>query len=79
MTDATGHTVRMPDPLADHPFAWRSHGGEIEISHRGKAVTVLRGDSASRFAARIGSLDAAAAQGLMARVTGNFKRGNERR
>jgi hypothetical protein len=40
---------------------------------------VLRGDSASRFAARIGGLDVAEAQQLMARMTGHFKRGNERR
>jgi hypothetical protein len=69
----------MPDPLADHPFAWRSRGDEIEISHRGRPVTVLRGDSATRFTTRIADLGAAAAQQLMARVTGNFKRGNERR
>ena len=69
----------MPDSLADHPFAWRSRGDEIEISHRGKPVTVLRGNTAAKFAARIGNLDAPAAQQLMARVTGNFKRGNERR
>jgi hypothetical protein len=69
----------MPDRLADHPFAWRARGAEIEISHRGKPVTVLRGDSAARFAARIADLDPAGAQQLMARVTGNFKRGNERR
>jgi hypothetical protein len=69
----------MPDRLADRPFEWRPRGAEIEISHRGRPVTVLRGDSASRFVARIGDLDAAGAQQLMARVTGNFKRGNERR
>lgn len=69
----------MPDRLADHQFAWRSRGDEIEISHRGKPVTVLRGESAAKFTARIGSLDAPAAQQLMARVSGNFKRGNERR
>jgi hypothetical protein len=69
----------MPDRLADLPFAWRARGDEIEISHQGKPVTVLRGAAAARFATRIAGLDPAAAQQLMARVTGNFKRGNERR
>jgi hypothetical protein len=69
----------MPDRLADEPFAWRARGDEIEISHRGKPATVLREDAAARFTARVSDLDAAAAQQLMARVTGNFKRGNERR
>jgi hypothetical protein len=69
----------MPDRLAGRPFAWRSRGAVIEISHLGKPVTVLRGEAASRFATRIAGLDEAGAQQLMARVTGNFKRGNERR
>ena len=69
----------MPDRLADRPFAWRPRGDEIEISYRAKAVTVLRGDAAARFTAQLAGLDDEAAQQLMARVTGNFKRGNERR
>jgi len=39
-------------------------------------VTTLRGEAAKRFERRIGDGDP---QQLMARVTGNYKRGNERR
>jgi len=39
----------------------------------------MRGKAAERFALRVASVDDAGAQQLMARVTGNFKRGNERR
>jgi hypothetical protein len=39
-------------------------------------VTTLRGEAAKRFESRIGDGDP---QQLMARVTGNYKRVNERR
>jgi len=69
----------MPDGLDDRPFAWSRRGGEVLITHRGRLATVLRRAAADRFLARLDGLDDAAAQQLMARVTGNFKRGSERR
>ena len=66
--------------LAQEPFGWaRRSDGSIVISHDGRAVTTLRGETADRFATRVAGLDPTAAQHLMARATGNFKRGNERR
>ena len=41
-------------------------------------MTLLRGKAADRFAARVANADPAAAQQVMARATGQFKRGNER-
>jgi hypothetical protein len=62
------------------PFSYATRGdGSIVISYRTAPVTVLRGRSAERFVSRMADADAAAAQQLMARATGNFKRGNERR
>ncbi len=49
--------------------------GEVVISRHGKAVTVLRGYSAARFLKKV---EAGDAQQVMARVTGNYRRGNER-
>ena len=69
-----------PDPLASEPFSFLSRAdGSIVIRYRAAPVTLLRGKAALRFADRIDGVDPAAAQQLMARVTGNFKRGNERR
>lgn len=51
-------------------------GGEVVIFHHGRPATVLRGRAAMRFLERIGEGDD---QHLMARATGNYKRGNERR
>jgi hypothetical protein len=67
------------DPLASMPFSYATRAdGSIVISYRTAPVTILRGRSAERFTARISDADAADAQQLMARATGNFKRGNER-
>lgn len=61
------------------PFSWRAtQAGEVRISWNHKEVTLLRGKEAARFLRRIEGADEAEAQHLMARVTGNFKRGNER-
>ncbi|MDQ2674124.1 MAG: hypothetical protein M3Y40_05665 [Chloroflexota bacterium] len=72
----------MPDadPLADEPFSYLTRAdGTIVVRYRGAPVTLLRGRAADRFTSRVDEADAATAQQLMARVTGNFKRGNERR
>jgi hypothetical protein len=50
----------------------------VAIRWQGQHVTTLRGKDAARFLARIAATDAAGAQLLMAKATGNFKRGNER-
>ena len=53
-------------------------GGEVVISHHGRRATVLRGSAANRFLADVEDGDEAHGQELMARVTGNYRRGNER-
>ena len=51
------------------------------ITHHGRQAAVLRGDRAEKFAAKLDAADVVVsdAQELMARATGNYKRGNERR
>jgi len=67
--------VATPDPLADEPFSHQVRAdGSIVISYHGAPVTLLRGRTAERFATRLTGTDGAAAQQLMARATGNFKR-----
>ena len=60
-------------------FSYRAtKSGAVLISWRGKRVTTLSGKQADRFLAQIAGLDDRAAQLVMAKATGNFKRGNER-
>ncbi len=63
---------------ADLGFAYRVRkSGEVEIRHRGRVAAVLRGAAAADFLARA-ETGFAEAQQAMARVTGNYKHGNER-
>jgi hypothetical protein len=62
----------MPRPTG---FAWkRRKNGDVVITHHGRSATVLRGRKAAKFLAEVDSVDD---QALMARLTGNYKRGNE--
>jgi hypothetical protein len=66
--------------LDDAPFRFTvTKGGRVRISWRSRVVTTVAGAAATRLTA---SLDAAddeeQVQQLLARATGNFKRGNER-
>ncbi|MEV7396733.1 hypothetical protein [Aeromicrobium sp. NPDC092404] len=56
-------------------FEWVVRGKEVVISHHGRVATVLRGEKARAFVQEAETSDA---QLLMARLTGNYKRGNER-
>lgn len=57
-------------------FEWSQRkNGDVVISHHGREATTLRGRRAAEFLDDIGDGDG---QELMARLTGNYKRGNER-
>jgi hypothetical protein len=62
----------------DLGFAYREKNGDFEIFHRNKKATTLRSDRAREFKLEIENLDFDGQQQLMARLTGNYKRGNER-
>jgi len=52
--------------------------GEILIRHFGRTATTLRGHRARTFKEDIETLAFGEQQQLMARITGNYRRGNER-
>lgn len=62
----------MPRPEG---FEYTVRGDEVVITHHGSRAAVLRGRRAADFVDDVESGDA---QELMARVTGNYRRGNER-
>ncbi len=49
--------------------------GDVAIRHHGKPAATLRGSRAQDFLADVATSDG---QELMARLTGNYRRGNER-
>jgi hypothetical protein len=63
----------------DLGFRHRSRkNGDVEILHHGRVASTLRGNKATDFLAEVEAGNEDEAQLLMARVTGNYKRGNER-
>ena len=66
----------MPAPDG---FDWSTRkNGDVVITHHGRPATTLRGRCADEFLDDVEGVDDASAQELMARLTGNYRRGNER-
>jgi hypothetical protein len=60
-------------------FSYRAtKSGTVLISWQGRLVTTLNGKAAERFLTQIAGHDDRSAPLVMAKATGNFKRGNER-
>ena len=65
--------------LAEEIFSYRvSKDQKVFLFWNGKQVKILKGQEAQKFLKRITGLDPYQSQLVMAKVTGNFKRGNER-
>lgn len=70
---------RTHTQLEDQVFAFsETKSGMVLISHRGKTVKTLKGKDATRFMNRVAHCDTTQGQLLMAKLTGQFKFGNER-
>ncbi len=63
----------MPGPTG---FTYAMRGSDVVISHHGRLATTLRGRRAAEF---LQDVEAGDEQELMARLTGNYRHGNERR
>jgi len=65
--------------LDEEVFAYRiTKDRKVFISYHGKQVTTLSGNKAEAFIADISGTQGKEAQLVMAKATGNFKRGNEK-
>jgi hypothetical protein len=72
-------TVDRRNRLDEDSFSYRAtKSGSVLISWQGKQITTLNGRHAERFLAEIAGVGDRAGQLVMAKATGNFKRGNER-
>lgn len=66
--------------LAENPFSFRmTKDRKVFIQWNGKQVMILKGGAAEKFLADINAADEHQAQLIMAKVTGHFKHGNEKR
>ena len=71
--------MQNPSEAHDLGFTYRvKKNGEVEIFHHGRLASTLRGHEAEDFKQEAQDEVGAEAQQLMARITGNYKHGNER-
>lgn len=65
--------------LIDDPFDYsQTKDGKILIRRGGRLVVTVAGDRARELSARLERADEDGKQQLLARATGNYRRGNER-
>ena len=66
--------------LEEEPFSYKvSKDKKVFLYWQGKLVMTLKEKDSNKFLARIENADAKEAQLVMAKVTGNFKHGNEKK
>lgn len=71
--------VDKRNKLDEEPFSYEiSKDKKVFICWYGKQVTILKGKESDRFLERMKGADTMQAQLIMAKVTGNFKHGNEK-
>ena len=71
--------MSLQDLISGEPFSYIStKNGLVQIAYKGKTITTLRGQDASRFLARVEHADQESVQLAMAKATGQFKHGTER-
>jgi hypothetical protein len=65
--------------LEELPFSYRAtKEGRVLLYWEGKLVKTLKAKAAEKFLKQIGSATESESQLIMAKLTGNFKHGNER-
>lgn len=65
--------------MSDLGFTFRQmKNGDVVISHHGWRATTLRNERAQTFLQDMQGVDQHSQQQEMARLTGNYRRGNER-
>lgn len=65
--------------LSEIPFDYKvSKDNKVFVYWKGKQVTILKGKDSDKFLERIKDADERSVQLILAKVTGNFKHGNER-
>lgn len=73
------NAVDQRNVLDNEVFTYQiSKEKKVFISWNGKQVKILKGKEAQKFISTIMGLDEKGVQLVLAKVTGNFKRGNER-
>jgi hypothetical protein len=72
--------VEDEHPIPDDPFDYRITGaGSVRVARGGRVVVTVGGAAAAKLIDALRDADERRTQLLLARATGNYRRGNERR
>lgn len=72
--------INAEEKFTEEVFTYKtSKDNKIFIFWFGKQVMILKGKESEKFLSRISGADFQEAQLMMAKITGNFKRGNEKK
>jgi hypothetical protein len=77
MTKPSDHPIDKRGKLAEEPFDIQVTRDKVLVRFRGRLVRTLTGSDVDEVRAAVAGGDVEAVQLLIARKTGNFKRGNE--
>jgi hypothetical protein len=70
----------LEEKFTEEVFSYKvSKDKKVFISWYGKQVMIIKGKDSEKFLARISDADFQQSQMIMAKITGNFKRGNEKK
>lgn len=73
------HEIDKHNTFAKEVFSYRANkDGKVVLYWNNKQVKIIKGPAAQKFLNSIAQTDQREAQLIMAKITGNFKRGNER-
>jgi hypothetical protein len=74
------NAIDKRNKLQEEPFSYRASKKDkkVFIFWHEKQVMILKGEASDTFLAKLSEVDPREAQLVMAKVTGNFKHGNEK-
>ncbi|CAD5898426.1 hypothetical protein [Carnobacterium maltaromaticum] len=71
--------MSLENLVSNKTFTWRAAKDQkIFISYNEKQIMIIKGAKAKKLLKDLSESDAETEQYLLARITGNFKRGNEK-
>lgn len=71
--------IDQRDKLKEEPFSYRvSKDNKVFLFWNDKQVMILKGKESEKFLSKIDRADSFESQLIMAKITGNFKHGNEK-
>jgi len=72
-------SINIRDQLVEHPFLYKITNSETIIIHRNnKQVAIIKGKESLKIQSKILNKSEQQIQLILAKITGNYKHGNER-